>query len=393
MGLAAGLVLGADPQFSYEASIRGELRVGTALPFAFNGAVGTELGAFPSLTLSYSHSSEYLFSLQYDPQLLLPLNVSGVGVEALQRAKALADWSSSTGARHYIVSEDFQYGITDFISLASTTGTLTPQLQPLPVVTRLRYVYSNSKAELAFRLAPTLQLRVIAGYQLSGGADRVAELQIPLQQGPYAEMVLHHTLSRFDSLETDVLLSQTSFSPIGSSIFLGGVTEGWIRRLTRYFHLQLAGGISAALDSPAPNVPYSFEMFPILRATGTEERPTSRSYTLSGSLMLELAPYIDRISGAAYERSQALLSVDWSAPRGFGARVQGGYARPLYGNLRGATAVELVGATIGYQPELFLRFELGISGVWQQPLPGVPAPSTFQWLGLAGIVLRTGGPL
>ena len=106
-----------------------------------------------------------------------------------------------------------------------------------------------------------------------------------------------------------------------------------------------------------------------------------------------LRPHVDRLTGNTYERGQVLASADWSAPLGWAALAQAGYARPFYGNLDGAYVVELLGVGASYQPKPFLRFEAGIRGVWQQSLPGVDAPPSFQWVGFVGLLLKGGGPL
>jgi hypothetical protein len=393
MGVAvAGLAIGATPQVSYEASIETELRTGNGLSVVINsGSVGTEIAAIPSLTLTLTEATD-LFSLQYDPQLLLPLSLTGTGVLALQRVKGIANWSNPAAESQITLTEEFQYGTTDFFALSRTTSSITPQLQPLPAVTTLLYVFSNTQGALALRLSRTWQLALTAGYLVNGGADRLAQLSLPLQRGPYALMSLRKTVSVFDDLETGVLLYGSSFST-GSTAILGEATEGWIHRLTRYLRTELAAGASGVLESPYRGATYSPEGYPVVRAMGNEMRQTSRGRTLTASLLLELAPYVDRLTGNAYQRTQALASVGWSAPLGMGALVQGGYARPLYGNLQGANIVELAGGTLTYQPQPFLRFDAGIRGVWQQPLPGVVGASSFQWVGLVGVLLKAGGPL
>ncbi len=388
----AGLAIGTTPDVSYDASVHAELRAGNALNVALNNdSVGTEIALIPSLTVRVIQGTD-LYSLQYDPQLLLPFYVAGTGVLALQRAKGLASWGGPSGAHQLSLSEDFQYGTTDFFALSRTTSGLSPQLQPLPTVTTLLYVYSNSQGVIGLRLSRTEQLTVTAGYLINGGADRLAQLSLPLQQGPYALGALRETISRWDDLETDVVLSESTFS-LGSTLFLGEVTEGWTHQWTRDLKVDLAAGGSVVSESQTPGAPFVTSGYPVARAIGTELRQTSADRTLHASLLLELAPYIDRLTGNGYERTQGLFSADWSAPRGFGALVQGGYAVPLYGNLQGANIVELAALALDYQPQPFLRFDAGIRGVWQQPLPGVTAPSSFQWVGFVGVLLKAGGPL
>jgi hypothetical protein len=393
MGVAvAGLAIGATPQLSYEASIETQLRTGNGLTVVINaGSVGTEIAAIPSLTLTLTQATE-LFSLQYDPQLLLPLSITGTGVLALQRVKGIASWTNPAAESQITLTQEFQYGTTDFFALSRTTSSVTPQLQPLPAFTSLLYVFSNSQAALARRLSRTWQLALTAGYLVNGGADRLAQLSLPLQRGPYALMTLRKTVSPLDELETGALIYGSSFST-GSTAIVGEATEGWIRRFTRYLTTEIAAGASGVLESPFRGAPYSPQGYPVLRATGTEVRQTSRGRTLTARVLLEVSPYVDRLTGNAYQRTQALGSVEWSAPLGVGASVQGGYALPLYGNLQGANVVELLGATLTYQPKQFLRFDSGIRGVWQQPLPGVDAASTFQWVGFVGVLLKAGGPL
>jgi hypothetical protein len=407
MGVAvAGLAFGATPQLSYEASLETELRTGNGLSVVINsGTVGTEIAAIPSLTLTLTQPNE-LFSLQYDPQLLLPLSISGTGVLALQRVKAVAYWSDPPAEGQITFTEEFQYGTTDFFSLSRTTSSVIPGLQPLPVVTTLLYVFNNTQVAVARRLSRTWQLSVTAGYMINGGADALAQLSLPLQSGPYVFGTLRKEVSALDDLETGALIYGARFSTTainttggstssssGSTNILGEATEGWIHRWTRYFRTGLAAGASGVLESPVRGAPYSPAGYPVARATAKEVRQTSRGRTLTADLLLELAPYVDRLTGNAYERTQVLGSVDWRAPLGVGFSAQGGYALPLYGNLQGSNVVELVGGTLTYQPQPFLRFDAGIRGVWQQPLPGVVGPSYFQWVALVGVLLKAGGPL
>jgi hypothetical protein len=388
----SGLATGASPEVSYEASIRTELRFGTALGvLATVGTVGTEIAAIPSLTVLVTEGAN-LFSLQYDPQLLLPLYATEVGVLVLQRARGIASWGNPNAGRSFSLSEDFQYGTTDFFGLTRTSPNPPPPPQPVPTATSVLYVFSNTQGILGLRLSRTLQFQATAGFLVEGGADFVAQQSLPLLRGPYALMSLRKAVSVADDLETGVLFYGANFST-GSTNVVGEGTEGWIRRWNRYFKTDLAAGASGVLESPYRGAPYAPYAFPVARLTSTETRQTTRGRTLTVNVLVELAPFVDRLTGFVYQRFQALGNLDWSAPLGLGVLAQAGYGLPLYGNLTGADIVQLLGGELTYQPQPFLRFEAGIRGVWQQPLPGIQEPSSFQWVGLLGVLLKAGGPL
>ena len=388
------LSLAAEPpSLTLVGSVRDEVRTGTAVALGGGtAAVGLEDALTPNLEGTWLERENSLL-LRYDPELLIPDLGQGDHLQALHRGLAVDSWAAHAGSAKLTISEEVQYGIIDLFGLtpSTTSSSGLPQLaptqvlQPIPLVTGIKYESSSSLADFQWRPAPRVGLDLGGGYRLNGGADAAAQASFPLQQGPFATASLLYDLSRRDLLTTRLSATDLQFSNGPSDLLLEGSEEA-SRRLTKHLLGTVAAGYSLVRFQAAADVPSTFNAYPEASASLVETLATDAHRTFALGVNLSLAPLIDRLGGTVFESFQSLGRLEWTATQGISLRLLGGFNEPLYGNLAAAQQMELAQGAVAYQPVRFLRFEVGGVGTWQQASLG--GATSQQWLAFAAVVLQ-----
>jgi hypothetical protein len=388
------LVLVADPTLALDASVRDEIRTGTAVALGGGtSAAGLEEVLIPAAQGSW-RTGEHRFTLRYDPELLIPDLGQGNHLQALHRGELDYIWNSHTRSESLVLTEQIEYGIIDLFGLTPTSTTanptapqLAPQLplQPIPTVIGINYESSNSLAD--FRWAPSRRttLDVGGGYRLNGGADAAAQASFPLEQGPFVVGSLLYAASRRDTLTSRLSATEVGFSSGPTDVLLEADQEA-SRRLVDHLLGTVGLGVGAVRYQATSKTSGAYDGYPEATASLVETLPTSSDRTLTAAVTATVAPLIDRLGGTIFESFQVLGRLEWTSPSGISLRAMAGYNDPLYGNLVAAEQLELVQGSLSYQPARFLRLEAGGLGTWQQPASG--ALATTQWLAFAALVLQ-----
>lgn len=384
------LIMAASGDVTYDGSVREEVRVGSGLAVnAPSAAVSATEVVTPSVSGVWTYAGNKLSAL-YAPILQLPdfPNLGVRGFEVLHSARVADDFQATDSRTRLGASEEFQYGNADLFALTQVSAA-APQIQAVPTVIGLYYVYSTSLARLSSELTPRLQLELSGGYQESGGVDAAAQAQLPLQWGPLATAQLVYQLSPLDALTTALSGAEAQFSG-GQEIWLTEATEGWRHRFGHELVGQLDLGWSLLSDQAQPGTPAVLYTFPVTRLSVTETHNLGRERRLVLNVSSELAPYIDRVFATGYEHFQVFGSADLTVVTGFGFGLQGGYTDPVSGNVIDSEAVTTGTGSVFYEPLKQLRFEIGGVALWQQA-PGGPA--VFQWITFAAVVVKDSGKL
>jgi hypothetical protein len=297
-------------------------------------AMDLDLGVDARATLSSPH---HVYTLAYTPKLsFLDLNAVGFQPALLHGLLASAEWR--TGHVSVLVSELASYGERAMASLGTLTTPGTPVQtgpngQPLPVanaqlqptVEKFLYAGSNTTVSSTLTLRPWLVTGTI-GYQLSGGADSVAQQSLPFQQGPTAEALADLRATRHDHLVTDVSAREATFSapaglpPVnapsgapgtGTEVMLVEAREQWKHAWTRTTSTMLSAGVSEARSRDAAFDPYTYSTDPTVE--GSVEQRFGRGKTLASIVLdLRLAPLVNQLTGIIDERVQGSVTGSWS---------------------------------------------------------------------------------
>lgn len=371
-----------------EVGVRTEVRARTpatasAAGSAAGPAVLTEVEIDPRGALRFGNRSSSM-TLSYEPRLLFSEVTSAPGVNLMNNLRVRADLQASP-ALSLFATEVASYGRADFTSLtaptqtAQTSGATQPAPQTLPIG-RLMYLSTSTAAGVEARLARDLRGELQLGYQISGGADGASRPSLPLQRGPYASAGLTLTLSRLDSLATQLSLIQSEFTseprpnfPAGGWALVATASEGWRHSLSRTAELWLGAGIGLARTARA--LPSNTVPMPIGEA-GIRLRPTSRVQT---SVFARASPFLDRLTGNAYERADAMAEVSVAANPHLTISGRGSFGGAVGGAQRGdySGGLDLGG---GYAIGRAWQLTLGARALWQR----VQGASLMQWAAFAG---------
>ncbi len=278
-------------------------------------------------------SSHHVYTLAYTPRLtFLDLNAVGLQPALLNGLLASAEWRN--GHVSVLVSETASYGERAIQSLGTLTAPGTPPpTQPQPVanaqlqVTVEKFLFASSNTTVSSTL--TLRRWLVTGtvgYQLSGGADSVAQQTLPFQQGPTADALADLRLTRHDHLVTDVSALQDTFSApagfpaanaaagapgTGTELILIEGQERWKHAWTRTTDTVLSAGVAEARARDSATAPYVYSTDPMVE--GSVEQRFGRGKNL-GSIVLDLrlAPLVNQLTGIIDERVQGSVTGTWT---------------------------------------------------------------------------------
>ncbi len=340
---------------------------------------GTALEVEPRLGLEHEEQS-VLFSVAYFPRLVMVFaspppqffNQASLSL-ALRPDPLLKLTASASGC----------YGTNDFrvqYALACGAPALAtgpaPGPQPVPSVATVKYLSATGTLRLESRLSARTAVTAMAWYLVQGGGDAPTRMALPLQRGPSFLALLEWAIDGDDALATSVSGSYSSFlregpapeptEPPGSP-WIAQLLEVWQRALGGGGRLRLGLGVGATGTSvELPRL--------VLRRTAVVGEIDWLQPLGSGQEMgppqlsagARVAPFVDGVSGLAYERAEVSTGLGWPLGREWRleARLSAGIA--LEGPQRGqeTSAAHLAATWIAAR---WLRLSAGLDGFWQEP--------------------------
>ncbi|HTP26386.1 MAG TPA: hypothetical protein VMK12_12105 [Anaeromyxobacteraceae bacterium] len=283
----------------YDVSISTEAR-GENLP-ATPGIAG-EIEADPRLGLNWMGPGKELGGA-YAPRLMWQEHSQGLQV--LQRASVNSLWQIDGNWRSQAAVSG-SYGEEDLL-LALAMGTPTPgasgPLQPIPRVTWLKYASGEASVNATGALTARSRLTMEIGAFVEGGANRFSSQLLPLERGVRLTGELAWTASSFDTLATGLATSVVGLPGIRDETVLA--TETWRHSLTQEAQVRIGAGPGFIANGEGGHTSW-------MATAGGELGVHDRwQKVLDGDLSLRVAPMVDRITGAAYSRADAVLALTW----------------------------------------------------------------------------------
>lgn len=379
--LASGGALLAAFGATGELGFRSEMRARSPVDASAPAAVLTELELDPRGALRIGNRVQSL-TLSYEPRLLFSDLTSAPTASLMNNLQVRADFRLAPSVSLF-AAELASYGRTDFTSLTTPSQTDAAP-QSLPSARDLYYLSTSTGAGLDWRLSRELRADVQLSYQISGGADGHSRPSLPLQRGPQASAALALTLSRRDSLVTQLSVVQSEFTSKPRPDFSDGswalaayALETWRHVLSRDAEARLAAGVGLAQTEDRPN---GLEMRTLVLPVGEAGIGLRPASIVQTGLSARAVPFVDRLTGSAYERAEVSADLAVSASSSLQLTGRGGYGRALGGGpQRGDyTAGFELGA--GYALRGGWRLALGARGAWQR----VQGVSLTQWSAFAG---------
>ena len=251
-----------------------------------------------------------------------------------------------------------QTGTTQPGQTTPSTGTAAT-LQPLPSVTRLKYLSGEADLGLAGTPAPRCRLLASLSAFTSGGADPVARQSLPLQRGLSLGGTLEWTARPADVLASSVGATVTFFEPTLAGGFLQA-TETWRHNLSEHAQLELGAGPAITAHRPAGG-PTSWAFGPA-GAIGITDQWFG---TLNVGAALSATPVVDQVSGAVYDRADASASVGWRIVPGLTTAVLGTAGVVMQGAQEG-DKIAAGDVHIAWTPSLHWDLSAGAHALLQQ---------------------------
>lgn len=267
------------------------------------GRSSTALELWPELSFQ-AQSPAARLSLGYSPWLRLSeLSRIGEPVRLGQRAFLSGKWDARPGLLLF-ADQRLLLGPGDAVDLqlglSRALRTLEEGLAPVEDL-----LSSETELALLAQLLPRLALKAGAGYWLSGGLSPLSRSLVPLHQGPLLQLWLDYSLTRRDTLSSELSAGRT-FGGRGGTFFRA--TQSWQHWLSPGLRSELGGG--AGLVSSGP----SSTFLPVLRA-GLFHQPAWWGQLLSLRAALSLAPERDSFTGEPLHRAEARAELSYRLGR------------------------------------------------------------------------------
>jgi hypothetical protein len=342
-----GPIVHRDPEqpperLSYTLGLKAELRSGHPLGFNSSGTSGparteAELDPLAGLRLPLDGGG---LTLTYEPRIFIvgshvpdaPDGTPGRHVSYLHRARATVEYQPSERWKLF-VNGRFAYGQYDFSPLTTvvpgapgsigtpgggtspTPSTTSPTL-PIPGPGTPPNQASLDVEELAggagfvHNLSPGLSFLLSGGYARRGGSTSEAQQALPLQKGPMGATGLQGVLGPNDSWTLLASGTSSSFST-GVHATLLDLTGTWSHSWSRTFQTDLTAGGTALHSSgvlaPGGGIEPTVDKVLPVAALGFTHRVLQPRGDVMNVLQLRVAPLPDQLSGAIYERFEAVL--------------------------------------------------------------------------------------
>jgi hypothetical protein len=230
------------------------------------------------------------------------------------------------------LTEYGQFGLENsaYLALASTGMTQPPggaMVQPLTNPESIYYGASRTDLEGIYQLSRQWLGRTLLEYNEQGGLDANSRTILPVVQGPRAEAMAGHKVTRLDTVETRLsgaVSWSTSISSAECSPYLvtpiptgesckadaesAQLTETWRRSLTPHSEAWLGVGPGVVFARIRPEDPYTHAIYPVGVGGFQYSRSVAEVKTVL-RLDLQVAPLVDVRTGIIDDRAQGALTL------------------------------------------------------------------------------------
>ena len=359
-----------------------------------NSGVATDLELQPFTSLSAS-LDDLRFNASYAPRLSWGFPAqpgSAAGPEVFHSLSVGADWHLAR-LWNLGVHQGFSFGTRSF-SLLAPNGADSLVLAPTrpPSEQSLKVQSLDDSFSLSGALDPRLRFSLSGSWLVSGGADATARASLPLTRVAGTGAALNYLQDTHDSYS----ISLQAGTLVGRGTGGNGTANaslGWLHvfdKVTRV-GLGVGAGYSKSAATPLPGVAPAP---PITRLTpsGSARFVTEFSRAHVGlSLVANLAPVLDNVTGAAYAQLQGTAAASWSGSSLFQAALSAGASQSLRAPTGQGVTVAQGDASITCN---LVRSEFALQtglrgGYVKEQIPS--AAQGFQWLGYLSLrVAETG---
>ncbi|MCC6811041.1 MAG: hypothetical protein IT381_26665 [Deltaproteobacteria bacterium] len=395
----------AQVDATWSAGLRTELRARTPGLADQNGVIPFSLDFELQPTAGIVFAGRRLRLVTgYAPRVFLPNFDSGRG-----RPGMLHRWGADLAIRasrtlSVDLSEMASYGITDFSSLIGLTSNFDranpPRLEAIPLG-GLRVTTVSSRTQLALFGRGSRRLTTNAGlyYSVSGGVSAVDQATLPLQFGPGLFVDVAYMLARFHQLGGRFNFEQTDFST-GQSFTVAALVGRWVWTYRTGSTLTAQAGVSVVRGYLPTDAFYSVTVAPYGRLAWQQTFDSP-----AGAFILQvnagMAPFLDRVLAAYYERLELGASVLWRVNDTVQFRLQGQWTMALFDRNYQGQQLSLTEAGVLVRLSPRLSFDAGGRVLWANQQTGVagvvppaqllPAAANLQWLAFIGLSGTLGG--
>ncbi len=337
--------------------------------------------------------------LDYAPRIILPNVDSGIiRPNVLHRFNGTL-LSSLSRRLTLDISENASYGVTDFSSLIGLTSSFNnapPTLQSVPLG-GLRIGTFTSRTQLGLRgqLTRTLSLSGFVFYSTSGGLTAQDQLSLPLQYGPGGQLDLVSQVARSHALGLRLRSDHSDFST-GQSFTTSELTGRWVWTFRPESSLTSQAGVAVVRAFLPTDAFFTITVAPYARLLYEH-----RLQTPAGQFILQLsaglAPFLDRVLAAFYERIELGANVLWRVNDRLQFRLQAQWTFAVFDRNYNGQQLSLADAGMQVRLQRRLSFDAGARFLVSVP-GGVAVPSTlqqpqFQWLAFIGLSGNFAGDL
>jgi hypothetical protein len=402
--LVAPGLLGAT-EAGYDIGARAEIRAASPAPGDFLSGAQEVVPRIGFLL----HDDEWLLAAAYYPRIYW-IEPQDTPVPSVLHRGNLAVERKLENNRRIFGTEDFGYGLNYFSPLSGAGGVVTPAgtppspLQLLPGVQFANYISSYSVVGTSLELTPLWKLDAQGSWVVTGGADPIAQLQIPLERGPAAQASLAYALSRLDTLTTSVSGARATFAPnlvcpadqtcppspltgvrqnevftVGQVAQMAQATESWRTQWTRTLGMTLQAGAAVASNQFAPTAPVEQEVDPV-GGIAADLKTHVADKVVTGHLSALVGPFLDVYGAAVFERAEGSLGASFNYERwDVSASLRGTVL--LDGGRRQGESLVTAELATAHEFDKGLKLEGGVRGYWQQgpPLDPLVTGNVLAW--------------
>jgi hypothetical protein len=396
--LVASLLL-AGVDVNWNALLRNELRgrtfglndQQTALPFA----IDFELQ--PNASLEFV-TPRWRFVTGYTPRIILRNIDSGKGQPVV-----LQRWSGDLTLRvsrtvTLALAEQASYGVTDFSSLIGLTSSfdatqLAPRLEAIPLG-GLKVTTTSSRTQLSLTGRASKRVSTSAGiyYYVSGGVTPADQASLPLQYGPGAFVDAAYLIARRQTIAAHFTFAQTDFTT-GQSFTLAELTGRWVYVFDTGSQLTGQAGVATVRGYLPADAFYTITIAPYVRAA-YQQTVQTRLGAFVLQLTAGMAPFLDRVLAAFYERVELGASGLWRVNETLTLRLQAQWTIAVLDRNYQGQQLSLTEAGALVRLSRRLTFDAGARVLYSQPAQTVAqaaTPAQLQWLAFIGLSGSFGG--
>jgi hypothetical protein len=381
----------------YDVSIRTEVRSRTPYPGDTSTSVSGDIQVDPLLATSLTAEQARL-TLTYTPQLLISDAAGSGRISSLHRGDLLGRWSLSQ--RFGLSAEqELSVGTYNFSPLLAAPPDTPPPVDRLPPVQAVQYIGSTSTLGIQYSASGSARLSISGGFIVTGGADEQAQLVLPLQRGPRADVKLAWNQSPRDTLSGQVQAWYVLASPVTNPAMPLSATNReesilvdtlgtWQRALSPHTTGELGVGI-ALVNARGP-----YSQHAVLPAGTSQIRhvvpiPNQRLELTAG---LKVGPVVDRLSGAVLQRVDGSAGVMYAPTVDLTLTAQGNSGVVVAGAGQAGTGVVLAGADASYKFNSHLTGTVGGRSSWALGT-GFYGAGNFQWTAYVAFAVSAHGGL